>query len=126
MDSGKVMQSGTPEEIYQQPQNIFAAAFVGRYNLFTSKESLSLFNEKIPENAFMGILPEHLVIQKTTEKADASIKEILFTGTLTEYLIAKDERVYKSISLTKTSNHYSIGDDVQFSVLKENIKIITS
>ena len=34
MDSGKIVQEGTPEEIYHQPVNEFVASFIGSTNLF--------------------------------------------------------------------------------------------
>lgn len=34
MQSGKIMQIGTPMEIYEKPENEFVGAFVGKYNRF--------------------------------------------------------------------------------------------
>jgi iron(III) transport system ATP-binding protein len=34
MNEGKVMQVGTPEELYKRPQNVFAANFIGTSNQF--------------------------------------------------------------------------------------------
>ena len=34
MDSGKIMQSGTPYEIYASPKNDFVAKFIGTANLY--------------------------------------------------------------------------------------------
>ncbi|HDJ89604.1 MAG TPA: ABC transporter ATP-binding protein [Thermoprotei archaeon] len=33
MKRGKIMQTGTPEDVYRRPENIFVATFLGRYSL---------------------------------------------------------------------------------------------
>ncbi len=126
MDGGKIMQSGAPKEIYYQPENRFAAEFVGRYNLFNSLESFRLFGETIPENKCIGILPEHLIMERGTEDTGTSIKDVLFTGTLTECLLVFENRFLKSVAITNVSNKYFVGEHVKLSVSKEHIKIIPS
>jgi iron(III) transport system ATP-binding protein len=41
MNEGKVVQTGTPEEIYERPANTFVANFVGRANMFKAKAEVS-------------------------------------------------------------------------------------
>ena len=37
MDAGRIMQQGTPTEIYAHPANKFVAEFIGRSNWFTGE-----------------------------------------------------------------------------------------
>jgi ABC-type Fe3+/spermidine/putrescine transport system ATPase subunit len=37
MNSGKILQIGTPEEIYRRPRNLFVALFLGRTSAITGK-----------------------------------------------------------------------------------------
>jgi putrescine transport system ATP-binding protein len=37
MDSGRILQIGTPDEIYEQPANRFTAQFIGSVNLFEGR-----------------------------------------------------------------------------------------
>ena len=37
MDAGRILQVGTPDEIYEQPSNRFTAEFIGSVNLFDGK-----------------------------------------------------------------------------------------
>lgn len=37
MNAGRILQVGTPEEIYHKPQNLFVATFLGRSNLFRGR-----------------------------------------------------------------------------------------
>ncbi len=77
MKAGEIMQIGTPEEVFKNPQNKFVAEFVGihRTNIVEGFIEKSKFfsNEKsiqIPVNlnyegkAFLGIRPEHFSLEK--------------------------------------------------------------
>lgn len=35
MDRGRVRQTGTPQDLYERPDNLFVAGFLGRCNVFT-------------------------------------------------------------------------------------------
>ena len=37
LNRGKIVQSGTPHEIYTKPSYEFVANFIGNYNVFTQK-----------------------------------------------------------------------------------------
>merc|ERR1711991_654684 len=79
MNKGKIEQFGTPDEIYNNPNNIFVAEFIGnpKMNIFKiqtkdiiNKNTFKLFNKEIKfensrfENEFyVGIRPEHLSIE---------------------------------------------------------------
>ena len=77
MNEGKLMQVGTPEEVYAKPANIFVAGFIGspRMNFFEARVEggvleASGFKIEIPENApfysrdfgdvLVGIRPEDI------------------------------------------------------------------
>jgi multiple sugar transport system ATP-binding protein len=81
MNAGKIVQFGTPEEIYKKPKTIFVAGFVGspQMNFLNMKvvssgtqfhaENLGL---RIPlksdpksEHVIVGIRPEHIHLQRT-------------------------------------------------------------
>jgi len=81
MNAGKIVQFGTPEEIYKKPKTIFVAGFVGspQMNFLNMKvvssgtqfhaENLGL---RIPlksdpksEHVIVGIRPEHIHLQQT-------------------------------------------------------------
>lgn len=85
MNAGKIVQFGTPEEIYKKPKTIFVAGFVGspQMNFLNMKvvssgtqfhaENLGL---RIPlksdpklEHVIVGIRPEHIHLQQTDRKS---------------------------------------------------------
>ena len=83
MNKGKIEQTGTPDDIYNNPNNIFVAEFIGnpKMNIFKvssediiSKDTFRLFNNEIKfenlnfENGlYLGIRPEDISLEKKSE-----------------------------------------------------------
>lgn len=124
MNNGNIIQTGTPREIYWNPANAFTAGFVGRYNTFNKTQSSTLLNCIIPDNAVLAVLPEHLDIHKSTENTNVFIKDILFTGILTECILSTEEYLFKSVHLTNGTFNFNKGDFVSLSVSKDNTRTI--
>ena len=71
LNGGDIMQIGTPEEIYQNPQNLFTAQFIGDTNCFDNGDSI------------LTVRPEYVQIEKSTkENYQGIISNIEFRGTL--------------------------------------------
>ncbi|HBK3234760.1 ABC transporter ATP-binding protein [Clostridioides difficile] len=56
LNGGDIMQIGTPEEIYQNPQNLFTAQFIGDTNCFDNGDSI------------LTVRPEYVQIEKSTKE----------------------------------------------------------
>ena len=85
MNKGKIEQTGTPDDIYNNPNNVFVAEFIGnpKMNIFKvetkdiiNKDTFKLFNNKIKfenfnfENGlYLGIRPEDISFEKRSEFA---------------------------------------------------------
>lgn len=124
IDNGSIIQTGSPEEIYHNPSDTFIAGFVGRYNIFNKVQSSNLLKCTISDNAVLAVLPEHLNIHKASEQTNITIKEILFTGILTEYILSAGEQAYKSVRLVNGVCDFKKGECVSLSASEENIKTI--
>jgi ABC-type Fe3+/spermidine/putrescine transport system ATPase subunit len=110
MSAGRIMQTGTPRELYEHPARELVARFLGRNNLikamllgashdgvakFKTLEGghmLKVFAERIDlsrldQPCALAIRPEHLRINHTPpseeNRLDATITEINFTGATT-------------------------------------------
>lgn len=71
LNGGDIMQIGTPEEIYQNPQNLFTAQFIGDTNCFDNGDSI------------LTVRPEDVQIEKSTkENYQGIISNIEFRGNL--------------------------------------------
>jgi len=71
---GEIIQQGYLEEIFQKPNSIFAARFIGVKNIFRVKnpEELSFFGLKEP--AYIGIRPENINVSKQPIDTDYHFK----------------------------------------------------
>jgi multiple sugar transport system ATP-binding protein len=89
LDLGVLQQYGTPEEIYNQPANLFVARFVGstQMNLIPSERvPLALPAAAEGRQTVIGVRPEHVAVT-TPDAADAALRAKV---TLVEPLGAKD------------------------------------
>lgn len=88
-NQGKIVQLGTPREIYENPKSNFVAEFVGQTNKI---------NEDFAAASGFGsekftIRPEYIRIQKgeMTSNSDRSLqgtlKDVIFGGAVTKYLV---------------------------------------
>ncbi|EHI96756.1 Polyamine-transporting ATPase [Clostridium sp. DL-VIII] len=95
MDKGEIVQQGTPEQIYKQPESKFVANFIGTYNFLKPE-----FFKGSESNGEILIRPEHIEI--TSEEAETN--ENIFSGTI--------------------SNVYFLGNVVRLNVLVNDTMIL--
>lgn len=85
MSQGKVMQIGTPKEVYHKSANTFVATFLGSPGMNLIKKDKYL----------LGFRPEQFVPQETAERKDG-LELFSFNITRVEYLGA-EQQVYGSV-----------------------------
>jgi spermidine/putrescine transport system ATP-binding protein len=104
MDSGDVLQVGTPHEIYESPATGFVARFIGETNLF---DGTVVSAEKMEQPLLPGVLP-----QAASQAAGAS----------TEYMAELDIPELGRIKVT-TVDEVKPGQTVSFTIRPEKIVI---
>ena len=72
LNNGIIEQVGSPVELYNTPQNLFVAEFIGspKMNILNLQNQNDIFthNLQIPNNASMvGVRPEHLIVSSEKE-----------------------------------------------------------
>lgn len=131
MNDGEIMQVGTPKEIYEAPQNIFTASFLGnpQINLFDGTVTGNVFKfnaadtgiqlpEKVTSSdysgkATLGIRPEFLQTTTSDENSIATkIINIEYLGH--EKLLYFDFGGLKCLRQNADSA-YSVGDNIRIS-----------
>lgn len=91
MHKGKLVQAGTPEEIYQQPQTLWASSFVGEANhLKVEWEETSLKSSfgflDVPaeigkETRILMVRPEDFILESAPDgEANGVVKTVEFSG----------------------------------------------
>ncbi len=73
LDDGKIIQVGTPRELYQNPANLFVAQFIGspRMNIINSSDLTASAIDDISSNKQLGVVPQKLGIRPEHIKIDS-------------------------------------------------------
>ncbi len=146
MKKGKIVQVGTPQELYLHPNNLFVAHFIGESNFLEGSVADSDDGElrielrggvnvdavgeglKIGERAVLAVRPEIFTVELGTRKSKNSLKgkveKITFEGTFIRYVIrleSKDSVVVIKPSLAET--WMSIGTAVTLSFAPEKAHV---
>lgn len=116
MQAGKIIQQGTPETVYHQPQTIYTAALLGNYNLISAAKASYLLEEhsSIETGKRMLIRPEQFKISKEPNShLKGNIDHIGFMGAYYELQVVSGEDIY----LARTTNtDFRKGDTIYLSV----------
>ncbi|MCQ8192647.1 ABC transporter ATP-binding protein [Streptomyces rugosispiralis] len=106
MHDGRVVQVGTPEDIYERPATRFVAEFIGTSNFLTGKSDGAVLTVDglgtvpLPADAFTGeahlaVRPEHVRISSgdpapPPERASlpATLQSVVYLGSATRYHLA--------------------------------------
>ena len=138
MNAGIAEQIGTPLEVYQKPQTLFAAQFIGSpaMNILDANivgGAIKLNGEAIgaangPEGPTkLGIRPEHLVQNETGPlQANIHMSEPLGANTLLHGRLAGMDNVAITVSLQGVHHVEDKSKAINFSVDPENIHLFDS
>jgi len=113
MNHGKIEQTGKPKEIYEEPENLFVAQFVGESNLFNGEVThthgdqmeilvqgvtMRVRNRRglaVGEKIQILLRPEDMVIQRVSERCNqpcfpGKVEELIYKGTTVDLVIRLD------------------------------------
>lgn len=135
MKKGKIVQMGTPQELYMHPNSLFVAHFIGesnflegyvtevngKYSLLELRTGLKVKalkqDPKVGDRVVMAIRPEVCVMTKEHRQSENSllgkIEKVTFEGTFIRYeirLINEDRFVINKPSLTE--GWFEVGQEV--------------
>lgn len=116
MNKGKIMQIGTPQEVYSEGANLFVESFIGKNNIFRiENNNLLPFLNNCKTNKSITIRPEDIIINNSG-KYHGTVKEVHYKGNQTEYILS-----YNDCSLLVFSQSdipLRVGEDVAFDIKK--------
>ncbi|WVV47448.1 ABC transporter ATP-binding protein [Pseudomonas sp. NA13] len=84
MNQGKIVQSGDAETLYTAPVDVFAAGFIGNYNLLDADSATKLLQR--PMSGRIAIRPEAIELSRNGE-ADALIRSHSLLGNVIRYRV---------------------------------------
>lgn len=111
MNRGAIVQQGTPEEVYLNPADEFAARFIGSYNLLTKAEAKVLLEFDSPED-LVAVRPESVFVQEEggkypetcSEPVDGRVVSHQLLGNVIRYRIAAADTVLTVDVMNRSSS----------------------
>ena len=133
LSEGKIQQIGTPENIYNEPQNAFVADFIGESNIFKgimTKNMKVRFcggefagMDDLPEGTLVDVVvrPEDVIITKPEEGAiSGDVVSVIFKGM--HYEITIESGKYEMV--IRTTKCYKVGDKVGMQLEPDGIHVM--
>jgi ABC-type Fe3+/spermidine/putrescine transport system ATPase subunit len=141
MKSGRIVEVGTPSEIYYVPRTIFAANFVGEANLLEGKVTrteckqctvditghevrVPTFEKKVGKRVIVSIRPEFVRLTTPTENGwRGRIKNVTFFGGLNRYVVEAERgiEIVAEVSTVEYSTGFRVGENVSVFLEKSNM-----
>nr|WP_328825157.1 ABC transporter ATP-binding protein [[Ochrobactrum] soli] len=139
MNSGTIVQRGSPEEVYRQPRTLFSAKFLGEANIFTGslrrEGNKSLLQSDVVNVRFdvlgardtgaglVCVRPESITIEGASKEmfvgtepnsVAGQVREAIFQGAFRRYLVQVGEQsiMVQQPVLAGTGDAFSQGDQV--------------
>ena len=133
LQGGKVVQTGTPKDLYENPKNIFSASFIGTpsTNLLTAKninfsEQLNLESNISIDDCIFAVRPENISLNpsKTDFSLHTNIEQIEYEGkvSLLHLVTPAGERVVVSLASSEIPEE---GGQVSIGWSKESAMIFS-
>ena len=141
MSKGRVLQVGTPEEVYEHPSNRFVADFIGNVNVFEGRLSVDEVDRCAAVTGIgeihighgvsgtlnmpvgIAVRPEKIEISKTRPAVDVNlftgkVKEIAYFGSYNTFIVLASDGTRVKITEANTSRQelsdITWEDDVYF------------
>ena len=127
-NEGKIVQAGSPTEIYERPRTRFTADFVGSSNVLSPEFSSTHGGPK----SWCSLRPEKISVRQTGEKISAKsgsakglVKSVNYQGAVTRIAIMS-EGTYLIAALPAAGRHYTEGENVNFVWSKDSLVAMES
>lgn len=85
MNKGQIVQSGDAETLYTQPVNLFAAGFIGSYNLLSAEQASALTGHHYTKQ--VAIRPESIIVGPPDRGISAVIVNHSLLGNVIRYRV---------------------------------------
>ncbi|MBX7042442.1 MAG: ABC transporter ATP-binding protein [Ignavibacteria bacterium] len=124
MNSGRIIQTGSPEEIYLRPATKFIAEFIGHSNFFNSTESAKYFDIGISGEELLSVFPEELELV-TDERGTFEVTDVQFGGAMIEYKASDGSKEVSIISQFRNGGKiFRTGDRVSIRTVNYSKRVL--
>jgi putative spermidine/putrescine transport system ATP-binding protein len=139
MNAGQIEQVGTPQEIYEQPQNTFVADFIGISNvlrgevsacghrLITIDGELPIPHTKPAQRGALVIRPEHLTLASNGEDGlPGTVIETVYAGAETRLLVALPSGTVMTVRRAGSQRSPDVGEAVVVSWQPDRARLLAT
>ncbi|WP_223589098.1 ABC transporter ATP-binding protein [Neobacillus bataviensis] len=133
MNKGKIVQSGSPVEIYTSPVNTFVAKFIGNYNVLSMEVFHKLVHSTELNGKEIAIRPEVLQIVSANEDhlglhdnwgIKGLVKDVSMTGNVLRYEVETEGSAFLVDNLHHKGKMFGQGAQVRIVVPKKECIIL--
>ena len=125
LNDGRIQQLGSPEEIYERPENLFVARFMGHTNIYPVEPegggryaspfgTVAISAERT--GSHMLLRPESLELLAAGETGDnrfpARVSERFYRGAAVEYRLECGRETVTATITNRGQTHHRVGDEV--------------
>ena len=140
MKEGAIQHIGTPKSVYQRPENVFVATFIGRTNILQGNMHAGILEicgsrfshsswKTVPDGPVqVSVRPEEFVIaQGEAEGISASIADSVYLGLNTQYYLdIGDAQQVEIVQESPMEDLFSVGTCVCLLIKTEKINIFSA
>jgi len=139
-DRGRIAQTGTPKEIYDAPESVFVAGFIGDANLFEAElrdgkavlpGGLKIrLGQSGGSGNHVSIRPQDIVLSTEPHESPNCFKgrivEQQLNGVLIEYAVKAGETVFRAAALNAAGKtpDLRVNDAVYVSIPEESVRVL--
>ena len=129
MENGKIVQQGSPIEIYESPSTNFVAGFVGNHNLLTAEEFERISGDRLDTDSLIAIRPETIMakIYDTNipyYEFDAKVLRSSMNGSIIRYYLDVNGIHMIADQLNKQSNLVEDGTNLKIYLYKDELILV--
>ena len=143
MNQGKIVQIGTPKEIYLKPKNLFVAGFMGIMSAL-EVEVIDVVDKEVVvktksgkviktsgevkkgEKAYLILRPETMELTEKEEEnvLKAKLKQSVYLGGEVEYRVLIEDTEVR-MRLKPHEDRYKVNDEIMIKVVKETSWVVS-
>lgn len=111
MNKGKIVQNGNAESLYTQPVNLFAAGFIGNYNLLSAEQASRLTGETYTSQ--VALRPESVAFCAPEQGVPAEILSHSLLGNVIRYRVkAREVELFVDVLNRSVADLHAAGHQV--------------
>jgi ABC-type sugar transport system ATPase subunit len=114
LKDGEVVETGNPQQLYQQPKKLYTANLLANGTVFTAIKAASL--GIVTDAKTVMFYAEDFLIDKNSTTNLCTVAVVLFKGFYEELILNKDSIIFKMINLQ--TGTFKVGDQVSVSIKK--------